>query len=137
MEQTQVLFLVVFVASLAIAFAMGGRDERLAGIGMLTAALVTPLAEGNVFRELEVGILLVDLSLLVLVGVIALKSDRYWPLFATGFLLTGTMLHLAPASFRSLHPDTYADLVTIWAYPTQISLMLGTLLEARGRSLPS
>lgn len=133
MEPSQVIFLVVFVASLAIAFALGGNDERLAGAGMLLAALISPLVEDHAFREVEVGILLVDLGLLTLLGAIAIRSDRYWPLFATGFLLTGAMIHLFPGMLPSMHPDTYADLTIIWAYPIQLSLMFGTLVEAQGR----
>jgi hypothetical protein len=134
MEHSQVVFLVLFVGSLAIAFAMGGRDERLAGLGMLSAALLTPLVEGYAYRELEVGILLVDSGLLILLASVALQSDRYWPLFATGFLLTGVTLHFLPIMLPSMTPDTYADLTSMWAYPTQLSLLIGTLVEAqRGR----
>lgn len=131
MEQSQAVFLVFFVGSLSVAFAVGGRDERIAGFGFLAAGLFTPLALGHEYGELEVGVLLIDSGLLLLLGTIAMRSDRYWPLFATGFLLTGVLLHLLQLMFPSMKPDTYADLTTVWAYPTQLSLVIGTLVEAR------
>lgn len=129
MHPFQILFLAVLVGVLSVALAMGGRDERIGAVAILVAAFLSPIAQEPSFVGPNLGLLLVDLSLLAVLLWLALASDRHWPMFAAGFQLTGTMIHAFPGMMARLHPDAYADAVAIWAYPVLLSLLLGTLIE--------
>jgi hypothetical protein len=129
MHPLQILFLAVLVSVLSIALAMGGRDERIAAGAILAAAVASPLVQGTGFVGVNLGLLLVDLSLLIVLMWFAFASDRHWPMFAAGFQLTGTLIHAFPGMMAHLHPDAYADAVAIWAYPVLLSLLFGTLIE--------
>ena len=68
----------------AFAFWRGHNDERIAAATCLIATLVqlfvvTPTARR--YSDVEVGVLLVDLSVLVVFVGIALQSRRFWPLW--------------------------------------------------------
>ncbi|MFN3592502.1 MAG: hypothetical protein ACK4TG_09980 [Thermaurantiacus sp.] len=131
MAGTQILFLSVLICVLSIALAMGGRQERIAAVAMGLAAVASPLVQDPAFVGLNIGLLVVDFALLVVLGWLVFASDRYWPMFAAGFHLTGTMVHSFPGLMARLHPDAYADAIAVWAYPVLLSLLAGTLLEAR------
>ena len=62
---------------------------------------------------------------------IALRADRFWPLWVSAFLGLGVLGHLA----RLVGPDTfwwaYAVVLTIWSYPIVLLFALGTFLHRR------
>jgi hypothetical protein len=137
MAGTQILFLSVLVSVLSVAFAMGGRDERIGALAIGLAAVASPLVQDSSFVGLNLGLLLVDLALLTLLLWLVFASDRYWPMFAAGFHLTGTLIHAFPGLVARLHPDAYADAIAVWAYPVLLSLLAGTLIEARPAKEPA
>ncbi|WP_448582171.1 hypothetical protein [Thermaurantiacus sp.] len=112
---------------------MGGRDEKNAATAMLVAALTSPLVQQQSFVQVDLRLVAIDILLLIVLTGIAMKSNRYWPIFATGFMLNGTLVHLFPGFFAWVTPDAYADMAVVWAYPVQLSLLAGTMLEAGGK----
>lgn len=93
----------------AIAAVRGRNEERLAAGGLLAGWALTMVAYRYQGHQTEWGILLIDVALLALLAGIALRSARYWPLFAAGFHLLAVVTHVA----RSVDPS-----VTGWAYIT-------------------
>lgn len=131
MNVPQIIFLVVIVSVVTIAITIGGTDERIAAVSMLAAAIFSPFLVMSGFSEAEIFIAIVDACLLLILLYLALISDRNWPMFAAGFQLTGTLIHLFPGLLSDLHPDAYADVAVLWAYPVLLSLGVGTLIECR------
>lgn len=99
-----------------IAFWRGGRDERLASYVLLAAWGLSVLLARTDFAQTEWGVLAIDAALFAgLVG-IALRSDRYWPLFAAGFHLLAVVTHIADTVDPAVEGWAYFTAEIIWGY---------------------
>jgi len=127
------LFGLAMAGAIALAFRRGGRDEKVVALALLAAALATPLVQLPSFEISQHGIFMVDVLLLLVLGHVALKSDRYWPLFASGFHFTTILFHGARSTGARIVPDAYADLIVLWSYLVIAALIAGTLIEATDR----
>ena len=65
--------------------------------------------------------------------VLALRSDRFWPMWAAAFQLVGTMVHLGSMSQTGDFEWAYYVALTFWTFPVFIALMAGTWFEGRNR----
>ncbi len=128
------LFLALLFGTCGFAMVKGRLDERLAAGAMLAAALLSPIAMASGYAHTESGVLGIDVGLLAFLFVLALRSDRYWPLWAAGFHVIGTMIHLATYVEADIWPPAYANAQGFWAWPVLAALLTGTLLEARYRT---
>ena len=118
------------VAASSYAVTRGGAPERIVGMALLAAAIGTHLglsADGNRFAGVEMGVVIVDLVLLIVLVIVALHADRRWVIWVAALHLLGAGAHLAEA----VSPDTtrlaYAILSAAWSYPILILLAIGTL----------
>ena len=57
---------------------------------------------------------------------VALRSDRFWPLWISGLQLTATLGHALKAIEFDLVPIAYAVSLRFWSYPILIILAVGT-----------
>lgn len=133
--ELQLIFTVLVFTTVGIALWFGGYPERSTAIALLVAAALTPLAQTSFFSEPEYGILAVDVMLLFWLANIAFTSDRFWPMFATGFHLIGILIHVARIAEADIPPAVYGFSQIFWSYPVMISLLVGTLVEARRAKL--
>lgn len=134
MNPLQLLYTVAIFGSCGVALWKGGWPERTAAIAIFAASSATPFVESSVFASPEYGILAVDLLLLGWLGALALATDRFWPLWATGFHLVGTVIHVARMVDPTVVPPAYALGQVFWSYPVLAALAAGSLLEAPARS---
>ncbi|HET7708671.1 MAG TPA: hypothetical protein VFK50_03945 [Sphingomicrobium sp.] len=107
----------------------GHRDERIAATACLTASIATKFVIspiGSRYDGIETGLLIVDLAMLFTFIFIALRSDRFWPLWVAGLQLTMTMAHLLKAIELDLMPKAYAAAAIFWSYPILLILAVGT-----------
>ncbi|WP_269715624.1 hypothetical protein [Caulobacter sp. NIBR2454] len=124
---------VVIVA--LIAWRKGGWPEKYGGLAMLLAWFITPFTQGvRPVEGIQVGIFVIDLILLAFLIGIALKSDRFWPLWAAAFHVLGTLMHVAVVVDPSVRTRAYITAGVIFGHLTVIALLAGTLLEANRRS---
>ncbi len=128
------LFISLMILSCGTAFWRGRSDERMAATAIIFAALLSPVAKASGFSSPETGILGIDMALLVFLFVLALRSDRFWPLWAAGFQVVGTTIHLATFVEVDIWPPAYMAAQSFWAYPVLTALLAGTWLEARFRT---
>ena len=107
----------------------GGWPERagalilLAG-SILTAAAMSPAA--GRFATVELGVLAVDLLVLAAFVAVALKSDRYWPLWTSALQFAGVLVHLARLADPEMMRNGYAFLLAVWSYPMLVTIAVGT-----------
>ncbi len=127
------LSVAALIACCIIAATWGGRDERLAAFGFVAAGVASHLANTDRYGTTETGVLLIDAALLLGLLVLALRSDRFWPMWAAAFQLIGTTVHFASMTESGDFAKAYANALVFWFYPVVISLMVGTWLEARKR----
>ena len=119
------------------ALVRGSRDERHVALICVVGAVVTtlalsPLAER--FRGVERPVMLVDLAVFVGFLAVALRSERFWPLWVAGLQLTTIMGHALKGIDSSLLPRAYAAALNFWAYPIVIILAVGTWRSHRPRT---
>jgi hypothetical protein len=129
----QILFGLVLAGVILTALALGGRDERSAAVAIILATLVTPFVQSGGYAATEIGVVLVDLGLFLVLAALALRSARFWPMWAAGFQLGALAVHAAAARLPHILPAVYAETLVIWSYPVLGALALGTWLEARDR----
>jgi hypothetical protein len=123
------LFRILLVVVVAYALLRGSRDERLVGIICILGAIVTtfvlsPLAHR--FQGVEAPVMLVDLAVFAGFLTVALRSERFWPLWIAGLQLTTIMSHLVKGIESDLLPRAYAAALNFWAYPIVLILAIGT-----------
>lgn len=128
----QLAFLAFMLAAVAIALTYGGRDERLAAVLVMLAAILTPVLEQGRYTSPEVGVLIVDLGLFLGLAWIALRSTRFWPMWAAGLQLGALFVHLAAARIPDIRPGAYFETLLIWSYAVLLALALGAWVEVRG-----
>ena len=104
------------VAMVALALWYGGREERMTAAILAAASLLTPLVQTADFRHAERGVIFIDLAVLLLLVALALRSVRFWPLFAAAFQLVGSASHLATRAFPELYGYSYATVAVFWSY---------------------
>ncbi len=129
-----ILLVVMLTSACLIAVQWGGKEERLVAGAFVAAALASNLANSSLYTDTETGILAVDVLLLTGLLVLALRSDRFWPMYATAFQLVAVTVHVASMTEQGSFAWAYAVALSFWTYPVLLALMAGTLFEARYRS---
>ncbi len=111
------------------AFLRGSRDERLVGLICIAGALVSHLVISPLtqrFEGVETPVMIVDLGVFVAFLAVALRSERFWPLWVAGLQLTAMMGHAFKALDSNLIPRAYGAALYFWAYPIVLILAVGT-----------
>jgi hypothetical protein len=138
-----ILFSALLIGSCGYAIARGGAPERIVGAALLAAAVGTGLSLSALpvrFFNVEIGVLVVDVALLVVLVAVALQADRFWPLLLAGLQLDTVGAHL----FKLVRPDmirvAYALSIAGWSYPMLLALAVGVWrhrrrLRAKGQDL--
>ena len=128
-----ILFTIYLIVTSVVAMRYGKASERLTAVTLLAAAGASPIVQVSGFSNIELGIFAIDLWVAVYLITLAIQSDRFWPLWASGFQIVGVSIHLLRILEPSLKPISYGTAEAIWAYPVLTSLLIGTLFEARRR----
>jgi len=106
----------------------GQYDERVTAVVCLAATLATRLALSPLsqrYSSVEVGVLIVDSLTFLAFTYVALRSDRFWPLWVSGLQLTTTLAHFMKAIDSDLFPQAYAAAGRFWSYPILLILAVG------------
>lgn len=127
----QLIGLVVVAAVCGGALWRGGRDERMTAIALLLATAASPLLQHRNWVDPEYGVLVVDVLLLAYLFVLALRSDRHWPLAAAAFHLLGVITHVAIMVDHGVRAWAYLTALVIWSYLVFAALAVGTWMYRR------
>lgn len=123
------IFLMLLIGSCGYALWRGGAPERITAAALLGAAAATVLALSEIpvrFRQVEIGVLIVDLVLLIVLVGVAVRADRAWPLVMAGLHLTAVGAHFVKFVDVQMIRVTYAVSTAIWSYPMLAVLVVGT-----------
>jgi hypothetical protein len=97
---------------------------------LLSTALMT------FHQGVAVGVAIIDITVLGLFVALALRTQRFWPLWVAGLQLTTVMGH----GLRLLQPAmvdiAYAAAMRFWAYPILVILMIAAL-RSHSYAVPS
>ena len=118
----------ILFAVCAYAFLRGRTDERLAAATCIAATFATNLVYEPIgsFAGVEVGVLIVDVATLAAFTYLALRSERFWPLWVAGLQLTTLVAHALKAIDLDLMPQAYAAAARFWVYPIFLIIVIGT-----------
>lgn len=125
----QLAFAAAFLVCLGYTCWAGGRPERAAISAQLVALLLSLIAIS--FRsipavKLSAGLALVDALLAVALTMLALRSNRLWPIVLAGMQVATIFAHLAKILSFPLPPAGYVIFVQFWSWPMLLVTALGT-----------
>ena len=123
-------FFRVLLALVAVyAFLRGSRDERQIGVVLVVGVVATTLVLSPVahrFSGLESSVMYVDIIVFFGFLWVALRSERFWPLWVAGLQLTTILGHLLKAVDVHLFSRAYGAALMFWGYPIVLILAIGT-----------
>jgi hypothetical protein len=127
--------LLALIVACSAALWRGGRPERLAAIAMALAWLASTFAQRSLqLWGPQTQIMIIDGLLLAALLVIALRSDRWWPMWACGFHGLGVLLHVTMMIDPGIWGRAYYVAGAIFSYLTLLALLVGSLSRPRRRS---
>jgi hypothetical protein len=126
------------ILALVCLFALwrGRTDERAAASICILATLASNIVyepTRSSYAGVEVGVFMVDTLTFVGFTLIALRSERFWPLWLAGLQLTTVFSHLLKAIQLDLMPQAYAAAARFWVYPIFMIIVVGTWRASRRR----
>lgn len=121
-----IIYGVLLWATTIYALRKGGLEERIAALGLfissyLTWIVIRPFATR--YSNLEIPVVSVDATLAVILLWLALRSDKFWPLWLVAMQTLATLAHFAPW-VPHIIPWGYGSAVAIWGYPMLIVLFV-------------
>lgn len=120
--------LIVLVITAAIALWRGGGPERMAAVAMVVAWFATVFVQNNLQRfGVQTSVMLVDAGLMAVLLYVALTSDRWWPMWATGFQAMNVVLHLTVMADAKVWGWAYFVAGSIFSYLVMLALFLGSV----------
>ncbi len=129
------VYLTLLVSCWMYALFRGGASERIGTTIMLVGSALTLAAASGPspsFQSVETGILIVDVAAFIAFAVLALRTDRFWPIWAAAFAGLGVLGHLARwYAGADVTPRAYYVGIVIWSYPILALIAVGTLNHQR------
>lgn len=127
-------FVALLIVCTAYALMSGGAPERVGASAyalavaathliLLTQAARSPDVE---FRSVEFGVFIVDALLFLISTGVALRANRFWPIWMSALLGLGVLGHLARWLGPDVIPWAYAAILSIWSYPILAIITFGT-----------
>jgi hypothetical protein len=130
----QTLFDALLFVTCAYALYRGGSPERLVAITLFGADILSVVVVADPYHRFhheEMGVMLVDVAVFVILMAVALRSTRFWPLYLAGLQLDGVGVHAVRMVVPGLLPMAYMNAIALWAYPMQIILAVGAFRSGR------
>jgi hypothetical protein len=128
------VFIPLLIAVCLYACWRGGADERVIALTCLGGTTATLLVISPLrlrYTGVEEGLLLVDMAVLAGFITVALRSNRFWPLWIAGLQLTTSIGHILKGIDQDLLPRAYGAALQFWGYPILIILAVGTYRRHR------
>ncbi|GAB5489158.1 MAG: hypothetical protein Pars2KO_27280 [Parasphingorhabdus sp.] len=124
----EILYFAFLLICCGYAIYRGSRIEYAGAAIMVSGSLVTAIVANWVettWTGLETGIFVVDVIFLFALIHLAIVSDRFWPMWATGFHLLAVAVHTAIMVAPEVTPWAFATGAAFWAYPMLLALAIG------------
>ena len=131
-------FLTLLALCTLYALWAGGGPERIGAAVYALSVAATHLirtANGQRWLNVAVGEFTVDALVFIAFVVIALRANRFWPLWVSALLGISVLGHLARLAGPDIFWWAYAVSLTIWSYPIVLLFALGTFLHRRRLTL--
>ena len=113
---------------LIYALVAGGGPERLGAIAYALSVAATHMIlsdRSGRWQNVELGVFIVDVLTFAAFCLLALRANRYWPLWVSAFLGLGVLGHIGRWAGPDLFWWAYAVMLTIWSYPILALIAIG------------
>lgn len=132
------VYMTILLSSCVYAIRFGSESEVTGAGIMLVGSFLTVVVDIMTPKHVHLlGTLLVDLAVLAAFFRLALRSDKFWPLWTTAFQIIGVATHLAKLADPVIVPRAYSIAQGFWAYPMLVALVIGARADhivARNRA---
>jgi len=109
----------------------GGRAERWGAAMTFAAWMITPLAQNHHdLHKAQFGVLVVDLLYCASLLALALRSSKFWPLWAAGFYLLEVLMHVDMLVDTQVKARAYFVGMEIFSYLSLFALGYGAWRES-------
>lgn len=128
------IFWTILLVCCGYALLKGRKYERIAAVVFLSATVISVAGHLSLqvrYLSLDPTDVVVDTAVLLALVAIALVSDRFWPLWAAGFQLVGSMAHVLKMIDVTFAPWGYAVAARFWSYPILVVLFIGAWRQHR------
>jgi hypothetical protein len=112
----------------AYASVNGGRTGKIgSAIFILATILSAAAAQTNPnWAGTSLGLFAVDAGCLLALLILALMSNRFWPIWALGFQIVAVATHVATLSIPDVVPKSFQALLSFWTIPILWAMVVGT-----------
>lgn len=124
-----IIFWSLLLLTFGYALWRGRGDEKIAAGVALLATIATQFVmppPSLRYSGLQFDLVVIDMAVLAAFVAIALRSERFWPLWVAGLQLTNSMAHLMKGIESDLLPQAYAAAAVFWSYPILLTIIVGT-----------
>ena len=128
------VFTALMLLCCAYAFIGGGAPERIGAAIFLIGSVLTYVALETSpihYRGVEIGVFIIDFASFLAFVLLALRANRYWPLWVSALVGLGLVGHLAMLLHPRVIPWAYAVVLSIWSYPILLLIAAGTYAHRR------
>jgi hypothetical protein len=123
----QQIWLVCMLAVAGFAYWRGGWPERTVALATIVGSVAGgALQNTHDWTKIQWGDMAVDVAYLWVVLFVAIRSDRFWPLFAAAFQLISVFIYIADMADRGVGPRAPYLANVIWSYLILICIVVGT-----------
>ncbi|MCJ8157040.1 hypothetical protein [Sphingomonas sp. LaA6.9] len=122
------VFYALLLTCFGYAWLRGGGPERAAATIILTGTVLTTLTYqpfATRFQSVETSAFLIDLAVWLALLALALKAERFWPLWIAGLQGVAVVVHAVKILDPTILRWAYAFLMAIWVYPMMLILTIG------------
>lgn len=122
-------YYILLVLCWLYALLKGGPPERIGATILAVGSTITMAAissRSGRFGSVELGVFLVDVAGMLAFIILALRAERYWPLWVTALQIIAVGGHAIKAADPDTIPRAYAFAMAFWSYPMLLLIALGT-----------
>lgn len=114
----------VVLATTVVVCTRGGRDEKIAH-GAYTVGWILSMMNYRYGNDPQWAIMPIDLTILLVATLVALRSARYWPMFIAAFALLLVATHVVKVAIPTIDGWTYLSCGILFSYLGVFSVAYG------------
>jgi hypothetical protein len=106
----------------------GGRTGKTGSAIFIVATILSAAAVrmNPSWAGTSLGLFAVDAGCLLALVMLALASNRFWPIWALGFQIVAVATHLATLFIPDVVPKSFQALLSFWTIPILWVMVIGT-----------
>jgi hypothetical protein len=133
MDIKEVAFIFALLLCVIYGSAVGGRTGRAGSAIFVGATALTAVGAtlDPTWASTSFAVFAVDAACLVLLAILALYSNRFWPIWAVGFQTVAVATHVATLLIPEIVPKAYYAMLSFWSIPILWVMVAGTRKDRR------